>query len=226
VTQEQAPPDSGTTGSAKTSSGRRARALVAAFLALVVVASGATLVWLVSQRSGEPAEVQREREQVMSVARSFVLRINTYGPDLLAEDGTMPAYREEVEEVISSKLEASFTESAGLAEATVSQAGLGRTAEVFAAGVLSIDDDSATALVAGEFTNTYPDPEDDAQRVEDLPLPLRLRIEMVKVDGEWLVDDFEPVLGEQAPALVPAPTETPTAPSTPVPTPPSEEPSP
>ena len=35
-------------------------------------------------------EIQDERERVMDVASQFMLRVNTYGPDLLDDDGQMP----------------------------------------------------------------------------------------------------------------------------------------
>ena len=60
----------------------------------------------------------------MAQAEQFMLRINTYGPDLLEGD-TMPKYRELVEEVITPKFAADFEKNAPLAEATVKQAGLG-----------------------------------------------------------------------------------------------------
>ena len=41
--------------------------------------------------------------------------------------------------------------------------------------------------------------------IDDLPLPFRVQVELVKVDGEWLVDNFTPVTGEaQAPAETPS----------------------
>ena len=183
----------------------RARRLIAAVLVVLILASAGTLVWLLTQRSGAASDVQSEREQVMSQARQFILRVNTYGPELLAEDGTMPDYRERVLDVITDKFAADFEETVPAAEATVAQAGFSRRAEVFGTGVSVIDSDSATALVAGSFTNSYPDPDDDAKRVDDLPLPFRVEIELVKVDGEWLVDNFTPVTGEpETPAATPS----------------------
>ena len=170
--------------------------MIAALLVVLVLASAGTLVWLFTQRSGEAADVQAEREKVMSQSRQFILRVNTYGPELLAEDGTMPEYRDLVLEVITEKFAADFEETVPAAEATVAQAGFSRRAEVFGTGVSVIDKDSATALVAGSFTNSYPDPDDDTQRVDDLPLPFRVRVELVKVDGEWLVDNFAPVTSD------------------------------
>lgn len=174
-----------------------ARRLIAALLVVAVLASAGTLVWLVSQRTGEADDLQAEREKVMSQARLFILRVNTYGPDLLAEDGTMPDYRELVLDVITDKFAADFEETVPAAEATVEQAEFAREAEVYGVGVSVIDSDSATALVAGSFTNSYPDPDDDTQRIDDLPLPFRVEIELVKVDGEWLVDNFTPVTGDE-----------------------------
>ena len=67
--------------------------------------------------------------------------------------------------MITDKFAADFEESVPAAESTVAQAGFSRRAEVFGAGVSVIDSDSATALVAGSFTNSYPDPEDlDGER--------------------------------------------------------------
>ena len=48
------------------------------------------LVWLLADRRGEADEVQAEREDVMAQAEQFVLRVNTYGPDLLDGQGSMP----------------------------------------------------------------------------------------------------------------------------------------
>lgn len=173
------------------------RRLIAAVLVVLIVAAGGALYWLHDQRSGEASELQSQREKAMSQARAFILRVNTYGPDLLQGDGTMPEYRRLVGEVITSKFAESFDQSVPAAEATVAQAGYGRTAEVFGAGVSVIDDDSATVLVAGSFTSSYPDPEDDTARVDDIPLPYRVQVELVKTDGRWLVDGFAPVTGEE-----------------------------
>jgi Mce-associated membrane protein len=189
-------------------------------LSALLVLSIGTFVGLTVTDESSPAGIfdgddgeqdEADRQAVMSQAQQFILRVNTYGPDLLAEDGTMPDYREQVREVITDKFAASFEESVPAAESTVAQAGFSRTAEVFGAGVSVIDQDSATALVAGSFTNAYPvDPDDlESERQEDLPLPFRVRVELVKVGGDWLVDGFSPVTGEdEEPVVVPSDTAT------------------
>ena len=113
--------------------------------------------------------------------------------------------------MITPKLKESFEESVTAAEATVTQAGLGRKAEVFGVGVSAIDSDSATVLVAGSLTNSYPkDPNDiDGERQDDPsgPLPYRIQVELVKIKGEWLVDSFVPVADTGTPSESSSPSE-------------------
>ena len=68
----------------------------------------------------------------------------------------MPEYRDLVTEVITPKFGTDFEENVPAAEQTVAQAGVGPHRRVYATGVSTIDPDSATALVAGSFTNSYP----------------------------------------------------------------------
>jgi Mce-associated membrane protein len=170
-------------------------------LSVLLLASVAAVVYLAATRQvsslgieGDQDALQSERESVMAQSEQFMLRINTYGPDLLEGD-TMPKYRELVEEVITSKFAADFEKNAPLAEATVKQAGLARTAEVFSTGVSAIDSDSATALVAGSITQSYPKSAGSDERVETEPAPFRVQVSLVKVKGTWLVDDFSALTG-------------------------------
>lgn len=159
-------------------------------------AAGGTLDRVGGLLTGEDA-IAEEREAVMAVASQFMLRVNTYGPDDLAEDGTMPDYREQVGELITPAFRADFDAQVGTAEQTVSQAQLGRACEVFGVGLSTMDADSATALVAGAFTNSYPGSGRRAdERIDSQPAPFRVEVTLVKVAGEWLVDDFAPVTGQ------------------------------
>jgi hypothetical protein len=169
------------------------RGLFAALVAIVVVGAVA-LAWLVAGRGvgavgGGQGDVQREREAVMAQTEQFMLRMGTYGPDLLDEKGGMPEYRQRVEEVITPKFAVSFEKEAATAEQLVAQAKISRQAQVFATGVSTIDEDSATALVAGSFTDSYP------KAGQRDPSPFRIEVDLVKVKGKWLVDDFSPVTG-------------------------------
>jgi Mce-associated membrane protein len=180
----------------------RLRLTLLAVLAVLLLASVAAVAYLGATRpvpalgiDGDQDALQTQRESVMAQAEQFMLRINTYGPDELADDGTMPDYRKLVEEVITPKFAADFEKNAPLAEATVKQAGLARTAQVFSTGVSAIDSDSATALVAGSITQSYPKKPGSDKRVETEPAPFRVQVTLVKIKGTWLVDDFQPLTG-------------------------------
>jgi hypothetical protein len=174
------------------------RLVIAAVLALVLLGSGAVLVWVLVTRSGDD-DVQAGREEVMAQTEQFMLRSFSYGPDLLNDDGTMPEYRDRVTAVISPKFAAEFDKSAGTAEQLVSQSGMSRRAEVFATAVSTMDADSASALVAGSFTDSFVQ---GKKSIDREPSPFRIEVSLVKIDGEWLVDDFsgvgvDPEQGEQ-----------------------------
>lgn len=165
-------------------------------LVVVLLAAVGTSIWLFAGRTGESNDLQSEREAVMAQSQQFMLRVNTYGPDLLDDQNQMPSYRALVLEVITIKFATSFEQGVTAAEQSVAQAMVGRTAKVFATGVSAIDADSATALVAGSFTTSYPDPKGGARVAED-PAPFRVEVKLVKTDGTWLVDDFAPVTGAE-----------------------------
>ena len=191
--QERASPDA----AAPPESPRFRRGLLAV-LVVVLVAGLVSLAWLASGRGvgavgvqGDQERVQTEREAVMAQTEQFMLRMGTYGPDLLDDKGAMPEYRQRVEDVITPKFAVSFDKEAATAEQLVAQAKISRQASVFATGVSTLDDDSATALVAGAFTDSYP--KTGARE----PAPFRIEVSLVKVKGEWLVDNFIPVTGAQ-----------------------------
>lgn len=177
------------------------RLALAGVLAVVLLASIGTSIWLAASRGFETigiesgaGDLQSERDAVMSQTRQFMLRTGTYGPDQLV-DGELPEYRKLVEEVITPKFATSFTQSVTTAEQIVSEAGVERQAEVFATGVTTLDADSATALVAGSFQDSYPNRAGDLQPQE--PVPFRIQVTLVKTGGDWLVDDFTPITGAQ-----------------------------
>lgn len=199
------------------------RLAVAGVLALVSVVCVGLLVWLLAQQLlGDGSSSDEEaREDAMSVTDQFVKRLGSYGPDMVEDSGQMPQYREQVTEVITDKFAADFEEQVETVEQLVAQAGVERSASVFATGVSSIDDDSARVLVAGSFNDTYTQGTQGAQgtegsegeqrTVEQEPLPFRFTVDLVEVEGEWLVDDFTPVStegsGEPADPAVPQPTQ-------------------
>lgn len=184
----------------------RNRRLILAILTVALVLLLAVGAWLVATRhaevpgtdwrlGGQTGE-QAERDEVLSLTTTFLQRVNNYGPDGVQGD-RMPEYRERVVELLSPKFAEEFQNTVAAAEATVAQAGMSRSSEVTGTGVSVLDSDSATVLAAGSFTNSYPDQQ--GGRVDTTPLPFRFEVSLVKVEGEWLVDGFQPVLGPEAP---------------------------
>jgi Mce-associated membrane protein len=177
------------------------RLVLLGVLVLALVASAGCLVWLLAERRGAADEAQGERDAALRQAEQFVLRLNTYGPDQLDDQGKLSDYQQQVEDVITPKFATDF-EKDGLpiAEQTVAQSGYGRSVKVYGSGVDSITGDDATVVIAAGITASYPDPQhpkDPGKRVEDDDVDLlRWTIDLVRSDGEWLVDDYAPVSQE------------------------------
>lgn len=135
-------------------------------------------------------------------------RFNTYGPDLLDDQGTMPDYAA-VADLMTARFADVFTENVGYAEETVKQLGASREATVWGVGVATHDVDSAQVLVAGTVELSYPAPDpgagdDDATgddergdgegpRLTSGPQRFRYEVSLVQVEGRWLVDDLDDV---------------------------------
>ena len=168
-------------------------------LVVLLLASAGALVWLLADRRGEADALQSEREAVMAQTQQFVLRLNTYGPDQLDDQGHLTSYKNSVTAVITPKFAADFEKSGlPIAEQMVSGSGYARTAKIFGVGVESVDADSATAIVAAGTTATYPDPKhpkDASKRVTGDQGVVRWEVDLVKTQGRWLVDDYTPVTG-------------------------------
>lgn len=177
------------------------RLVLAGVLASVSLVCAGLLGWLLVSDDGA-SRTQDAREEVMSITDQFVKRLGAYGPDQLDDSGQMPEYREQVTEVITDKFAADFEGQVEAVEQLVAQAGVERDTSVFATGVSSVDEDSARVLVAGSFNDTYTQESKSGEprTITQEPLPFRFSVDLVKVEGKWLVDDFTPVSAEGDPA--------------------------
>lgn len=183
--------DSATPSSPRSSKPRSA--LLVAFVAVIVGSLISLGVLLVTDEgdAGDPAgQPQAQREELMTQTQQFVIRVNTFGPSWLDEANKMPRYVDGVSELLTAKFAASFKESVVIPEAQVAQSGYGRTAQVFAVGVASMDDDSATVLVGFVRTDTYPKPRDPDKRLKLPGNPERWAVQLVRTQGKWLVDNY------------------------------------
>ena len=167
--------------------------LVAALIGSVALGVGlgrSRDVWPFS--SGTSDQLQVDREAAMAQTQQFVLRVNTYGPSMLDSQGQMPSYRQRVKAVITPKFAVSFDQSVTVAEQSVKNYHLKRTCAVYATGTEVIDSDSAQVLVAGSISQSVLNK--NGKRVSTgEPAPFRLRVTLDKVDGTWLVDDYQRV---------------------------------
>ncbi|GGU10725.1 hypothetical protein [Nocardioides albus] len=179
--------------------------ILALLVALILAAVG-YVGWQLTRGADE--SVVSQREQVMAAADKFVQRVNDYGPEDIGSDKkTMPTYREKVGELLTPKFEKSFLGNVAFAEATVVQQGVGRTSDVHSTAVAGLDEDSATVLVVAELAISYPKSEGSEERAEAARQLARTEVELVKQNGEWLVDDWYPA--EEAPTAEPSEGVTP-----------------
>src|SRR5690606_16975384 len=98
--------------------------------------------------------------------------------------GTMPDYAG-VADLMTAKFAKVFSANVGYAEQTVAETGVDRRATVYAVGVASIDDDSATLLIAGIREFTYPAPDGGEERISFAPQQFRYEVSLVRTDGVW-----------------------------------------
>lgn len=204
-------------------SASRRRALLAVLVLVIVACLGAAALVVATRSAGEglgdrlsslrdddvPASAEvRDREQLLKLASDFVTRFNTYGPDMLDDQGHLPDYVA-VGDLMTAKFGAVFDENVELAEQTVAQLAAASTCTVYATGVVSQDGDSAEVLVAGTIELSYvynedqgggnaPDDGDTGEDEEDPrvstgPQAVRYEVSLVKIDGEWLVDDLDDI---------------------------------
>lgn len=178
------------------------RAVVLVVLSLLLVAS---LVWLVAEAlarrdggvasaSGPSTAVKDEREAVMSVSAQFVTRAFSYSPDDVT-GGAMPAYEKRVKELLSTGAEAEFERFVQGVQQLVQEFKQKQTVDVYGTGVAELGGGQAQVLVTGAFNTTwYSGTERETQ---DDPIQFRYRVDLVEVEGEWLVDEFRGVSSTQ-----------------------------
>lgn len=186
-----------------TRSSHRHRWAVLALLLGVVVAGLGVFSWAIIDRGAGDDPLDRlqslrdpgpdpakERERALAAGRTFVERFNTYGPDMLDDNGKMPSYAA-VGELMTAKFRAVFENNVGYAEQTVVETQIDRVGKPYAVGVASLDSDSAEVLVGGIVEFSAPAAKGSKEQIDFEPLRFRYQVSMVKIDGTWLVDDLD-----------------------------------
>lgn len=157
---------------------RRLRLIMVAVLALLLVVAVALGVWGFTRLDDAESELDA-RADAVSVAEQFTVSVNNYDSESVDE------YKSSVSELLSTKFRAEFDSAMEDIVAQVQEAQMESTGEVLASGVATIDDDSARVLVVSDATV--------ATVFDERQRHFRWEVSLVKVDGEWLVDDFSPV---------------------------------
>lgn len=168
---------------AVTASSSRLTQIVGAVSALVLVAA-VVLGVVMGLRIREANAAERDRSDAVKAAEQFALRMD--GIQL----GNFEAYKSSVEPLLTTKEKTVFEQQFKQFEQVYKQAkaqGLpnskaGKGTIVFAAAS-DADPDSATVLVA----------HDSSVPGQAQALHFRWQLGMRKVEGTWLVDDFQPV---------------------------------
>ncbi len=150
-------------------------AVLLAVLLLVAVVLG---VWGYT-RLDSADEGLDTRTEVTRVAERFVVQFNTYDPSGVED------YTSTVEEMLSTSARTAFSEQIEDITRLIRETDLESQGEVLVSGVASLDPDSARVLVVADAQAT--------SKAGTVNHHFRWQIDLVKVDGEWLVDDFNPV---------------------------------
>lgn len=158
--------------------GARAVRMAAVVLAVLLVAAVVTAVVLM--RKAEAADDRaRESAAAANVAEQFALRMDRI-------DGTdFDGYVKGVNELLTTKARTENQKVFATIKQGYEAARVKGTGEVLLTAVGDADDDSATILVVhdADVTTTQ-------GKIEH---HYRWTVNVVKVNGEWLVDDFTPV---------------------------------
>ena len=143
----------------------------------------------------------------MAWSDQFVKRLGACSPDLLDGSGRIPdPAGAGSRKVITPKFAARLDKEIATAQQLVTPRGVAGAADVFATAVSSIDD-GLPGAGPGAFTDSYSQGGQEQQTVDQEPLPFRFTVDLVMIEGEWLVDDFNPVSSPTEPGVGDGTTE-------------------
>ena len=154
------------------------RRVMVIVLSLLLVASVIAVVVMLDKRREVESSLDVRRD-VVRVAERFTAQVNNY------DSKSVDDYQQSVSAMLSTKFRADFDKALEDIVASVREAQMNSEGKVLASGVASLDPDSAKVLVVADA---------DVKTVFDTrQRHFRWEVSLVKVDGEWLVDNFTPV---------------------------------
>jgi Mce-associated membrane protein len=156
---------------------RRLRIISAVLVVVLVLAAGAA-VWFGIKARHDDQRTQ-DRASASTVASQFALRMDDI-------DGTkFDDYVKGVNALLTTKAKTKNKQVFSVMKQSYETAKVKGTGKVLMTAVGDADADSATVLVVHDASVTTTQGEIDHH--------YRWTVDMVKVDGKWLVDDFNPV---------------------------------
>jgi Mce-associated membrane protein len=175
-----------------TGTSRRPTLLIVGIIASVLLALGVTgsIVYGVRASSdslttkalttnnGDPLISDSERARVKAIAEQFCLRMDDV-------DGSDPdGYTKRVKELLTTKLKAAFDQQFGAVQKLDTDTTVKGVGTILASGIADIDPDSATVLVAHDTAVT--------SSSGNVLRHARWTVTLRKIDGHWLVDNWNP----------------------------------
>lgn len=156
----------------------RAVTLLGALLVLLLVAGVVTAVVFGIKLRAQDRE-QQDQAKATTVASQFALRMDQV-------DGTdFSKYLKGINELLTTKAQTKNSQTFAVLQKTYEAAKVKGTGKVLLDAVASYDPDSATVLVVHDASVTTTQ--------GDIQHHYRWSVDLVKVGGQWLVDDFSPV---------------------------------
>jgi Mce-associated membrane protein len=179
----QGPDVSATPQSSRDHGDSRLRWGIAAFLGVVVVVCLVLLVLEVTTlrpKADADQQSQDAHSAAVAAAERFTVQFNTY------DSNDLPAYRKVIEPMMSPKYRETFEKAFPQVSAAIQQGKVKSKGEILKSAVATQDDDSAQVLVVSDA---------NAQTIydKDVARHFRWEISLVKINGRWLVDNYEPV---------------------------------
>jgi len=149
-------------------------------VALVLALAFAVVATLVGGSGPSAASTQESvtRHQVQRVASSFAVNVNTYSSSDFQD------YAGRVRPLLTPDFEKSFSRFIQGIVGQMRSIKIQSKGEVLVTGVSSIDQDSATVLVVSDA--------DVTTSVGERARHFRWRVDLVRQQGRWLVNGFEP----------------------------------
>ncbi len=146
---------------------------------LIVLVASLVVGALGARTWSEAREAADDRADAIRVAEQFTAEVNNYDAD------TVEDYRATVGDLLTTKFRTEFDQAMEDIVSQVEEAQMTSEGRVLVSGVSAYDADSADVLVVADAAVSTV--------FNQLDRHFRWRISLVKVDGQWRVDDFVPV---------------------------------